>query len=241
MHWNQCNVIFWGCLQMNWSNLFSAVAAVAALFTVIFAWRGTRYAMQTWRTQSEPKVIVYVKHDRERPSILLIVIENIGRDIAHHVVFTPSRPLPANAWGLPGKPTPPAAIMDSGPIVNGIPALGPGDSRVISWGQFDGLTKAIGDDPITLDYTYNTRERTVHERSRLEVASYMGTDASESAAAQSANSLSKIAASVESISCATKGIRATLDESATARADAEKRPRWRNAHTGSRINRKGFG
>lgn len=38
----------------------------------------------------------------------------------------------------PGEP------MVDGPLVNGIPALGPGEIRRITWGQFGGLTKALG-------------------------------------------------------------------------------------------------
>ena len=38
--------------------------------------------------------------------------------------------------------------MDSGPLIEGIPALGPGDKRKIDWGQYGGLLKYIGGEPI---------------------------------------------------------------------------------------------
>lgn len=192
--------------QVDWSTVFSAIAAFSALVTVVMAWLSARYAAESWRAQTEPKVIVYVKHDKDRPSLLLLVIENIGRDIAHHVTFRPLRTLPAEAWGMPGSKIDAAKAMQSGPIVTGIPALGPGDSRVITWGQWAGLNEALGNEPIEIEYSYNTRDRTVHERSRLEVASYGGTDASESPASASAGHLAKIVRSTDSIAGSIKSI-----------------------------------
>jgi hypothetical protein len=207
----------------DWSTLFAAIAAFSALVTVVTAWLSARYAAQTWRAQTEPKVIVYVKIDKNRPSILLLVIENIGRDIAHHVTFRPMRALPANAWGLPGSNIEPAEEMRSGPIVNGIPALGPGDTRVITWGQWAGLQQAIGGKPIDIEYSYNTRDRTVYERSRLEVDSFGITDASESPAASSVKQLENIAKSTREIAGAVKAIRDRLSSQARPR-DADESP-----------------
>lgn len=107
---------------------------------------------------------------------------------------------------MPGSKIDPAKVMQSGPIVNGIPALGPGDSRVITWGQWAGLNEALGNEPIEIEYSYNTRHRTVHERTRLEVASYGGTDASESPASASAGNLAKIATNTDSIAGSIKAI-----------------------------------
>ena len=38
--------------------------------------------------------------------------------------------------------------MSEGPLMNGIPALGPGECRKIDWGQYGGLKEAIGDSKI---------------------------------------------------------------------------------------------
>ena len=190
--------------QVDWTPIFSVIAAFSAMVSAVAAWLGARYAAETWRAQTEPKVIVYVKHDKDRPTLLLLVIENIGRDIAHHVTFKPARTLPAGAWGMPGDVIDPAQAMLTGPIVTGIPALGPGDARVITWGQWAGLHAAIGDGSIEIDYTFNTRSRTIHERTRLEVASFCATDASESPASAGARQLEKIAKSAEAIANAAK-------------------------------------
>ena len=205
--------------EVDWSSVFSAIAALSALATVVTAWLSVRYTAESWRAQTEPKVIVYVKSDKTRPSILLLVIENIGRDIAHHVTFRPARTLPAQAWGMPGTKIDPAQAMLTGPIATGIPALGPGDSRVITWGQWAGLHAALGDESIEIEYSYNTRSRTIHERSRLEVASFGTTDASESPEAASASHLAKIAQNTESLASSVKEISRYLAKSATKAND----------------------
>jgi hypothetical protein len=61
------------------------VAAVAACGTALVTGFLAYFTLRLLRAQGEPKVIVYVKHDTERPTLLLIVIENIGRDIAQDV------------------------------------------------------------------------------------------------------------------------------------------------------------
>ena len=64
-----------------------AIAAVAAYLLV--------------RIASDPHVIVYVKHDTEsRVGMMLIVIENIGRGVAHNVRFTLSRDIPKWTEGM---------------------------------------------------------------------------------------------------------------------------------------------
>jgi hypothetical protein len=81
---------------MAYSDTVLKQLIATALVTAVY----TDLALRLIRTQSEPKVIMYVKHDFNRPSILMIVVENIGRDIAHDVKFFPSKPLPARAWGI---------------------------------------------------------------------------------------------------------------------------------------------
>ena len=65
--------------------LWTAVAALATSLSAAIAIISTYYAVRLLRSQGEPKVIVFVRHDFDRPSILTIVIENIGRDIARDV------------------------------------------------------------------------------------------------------------------------------------------------------------
>lgn len=184
----------------DWVPLWTAVAAVAASLTALVTIAYTYFTLRLVRSQSEPKVIVYVKHDHDRPSILVIVIENIGRDIAHDVQFTSSRPIPAKAWGIEMADAATAEVMNDGPLISGIPALGPGDPRTITWGQFGGLAKAISTNPIKLSYTYRQGNHVLSGETQLEVESYIGTDAHEKPAVVVARSAKEIESTLKSIS-----------------------------------------
>lgn len=48
--------------------------------------------------------------------------------------------------------------MKEGPLVEGIAALGPGDSRKIDWGQFGGLYKALDDEKIEITSDWKIHE-----------------------------------------------------------------------------------
>jgi len=173
--------------------LWTAVAALAASLSAVMAAIYTGLTYRLVRAQGEPKVVAYVRSDPDRQTVLMIRVENIGRDIATDVAFTASRQLPAKAYGLSAEDAKPAEVMTAGPLIHGIPVLGPGDSRDITWGQFGGLLKALGTEPIDLEFTYRHGRRRLSGHSRLEVASYVGTDASENPSAASARSLEKIA------------------------------------------------
>lgn len=80
---------------------------------------------------------------------------------------------------------PPMATMREGPLIDGIPVLGPGGRRVLTWGPFGGLRETPGDVPVRVSATYQSRRRfpwdpTGHTSSSLlEVRSFLATDASE--------------------------------------------------------------
>jgi hypothetical protein len=178
---------------------WTAIAAFAAGGSAVMAAFYTLLTFRLVRIQAEPKVIVYIKNDLERQTLLMIIIENIGRDIAYDVKFKSSKPIPYHAYGMSIDSAKPANIMKEGPLIEGIPALGPGDSREITWGQFGGLSKAIGDVPIILDYTYHSGKRLIKGQSKLEVRSYLGTNASEKPFVTAVRNLNELAKSLNSI------------------------------------------
>jgi hypothetical protein len=160
---------------------WTVVASLAALFSAAIAAVYTWLTFRLVRSQSEPNVVVYVKHDESRTTILQIIIENIGRGIATDVTFKSSRPIPAHAWGISIDQAKPAETMIDGPLIKGIPALGPGDSRKISWGQYGGLMKALGNESLLLTFQYKDGSRQMPSRSvELECASFAHTDAVDS-------------------------------------------------------------
>jgi len=174
---------------------WTAVAAVAAGGSAVMAALYTFLTFRLFRLQAEPKVIVYNKTDPDRQTIFMIIIENIGRDIAYNVRFKASKPIPSRAFGMSPDEAKPTKIMDRGPLIEGIPVLGPGDSREITWGQFGGLWKALKDTSINLEYTYWSGKRIIKGESKLEVRSYLNTNASEKPSSSIAKSLKEIATS----------------------------------------------
>ena len=79
--------------------VWTAVAAIAASLTIlvtgVFSW----LTIKLMREQIAPKVIVFLRHNPEKPSLIYIVIKNVGNDLALFLQFTPSRPIPAKAFG----------------------------------------------------------------------------------------------------------------------------------------------
>jgi hypothetical protein len=162
---------------MDWT----AAGALAALLSAAFAAGYTYLTYQLVRSQREPHVIVYVRHDESRPTMLQIVIANIGGGVASNLRFHLSRPVPHRAWGLDPENVSIASSMTDGPLIEGVRSLAPGDSRKIDWGQFWGLLKAIGDEAITVTCEYEDRRRKGYgETFPLEVRSFKTTNATGS-------------------------------------------------------------
>src|SRR5262245_40936128 len=119
----------------------SALAAIATVVaTVALAGLTSWYVALTHRlvrSQTDPYVVVYVRHDESRPSIMLIVIENAGRSLARDVTFVLSRSIPHRAFGVDeaSARARPIQQMTRGPLITGVPALGPGERRELVWGQ----------------------------------------------------------------------------------------------------------
>ena len=187
--------------------IWTAVSAIAAALAVIVAAIYTRVTYRLFLVTDEPKVILFVRHDRERPTLLTIVIENIGRSIAEDVKFIPSRPVPKNAYGIETAVSGDAQHMTNGPLVTGIPALGPGDRRVLNWGQYGGLSSALEAGPIRVDIAYRHGRRHLRGVAHLDVESYADTDASEPPQVIVANSSKKAASSLDRIANALIDIR----------------------------------
>lgn len=179
--------------------LWTAVAAAAASLSAVAA---AIYTMLTYRlvaSQGEPRVVAYVMSDPDRQTILMIRIQNIGRDVATDVSFKASRAIPSNAFGLSTVSAEDAEVMKEGPLIDGIGALGPGDSRDITWGQYGGLMKAVGKEPIELEIAYRHGRRRLSGQARLEIASYTGTDDAQKPAESVARDLEKMAKAAETI------------------------------------------
>jgi hypothetical protein len=161
----------WTEIGIFWASVILALITVSA--TII------NYMF--FRSQIDPEVIVYVTTDEKRPSIILLIIENIGKGLAKDVKFAFSTRIPQKAFGFEEAPIP--QTMNHGPLITGIPALGPRSKRVITWGQYGGLLKGMGEKTIdvTINYKsdglFRTWSRTYSRICPIDIKSFEGTDA----------------------------------------------------------------
>lgn len=143
-------------VDVHWTTLgIFLTGFIVAAFTVV----ATLVNYQFFRSQTDPDVIVYTTVDEKSPfpAVILLVIENIGKGFAKDVTFTfPKDSIPGWAPGLDERDAPIADPMSSGPLVTGIPALGPGAKRRMRWGQYGGLKKWLGDTVVNIKVHYRS-------------------------------------------------------------------------------------
>jgi len=191
----------WTQVGMFWST---ALLVIITIVTTI-----TNYKI--YRNQTDPEIVVYSEHDVARPSIINLVIENIGKGVAEEITFSSDRPIPSRAFGLNDKCDMPKN-MANGPLIVGIPELGPQSKRIITWGQYYGLKKALGSGTLTITTSYTAKKVSLIKSSKftssytLDIVSYEGTDASDK------NWLKKIAESTEDISDHLKEIKEKISQ-----------------------------
>ena len=137
-------------MAMDYPTLVSMVALLVATTSTLISY-------QLYRLTHDPEVIVYAIADPKRLSLINLVIENTGGSSALEVTFENSASLPGRAFGLEKAPTPDP--MAEGPLMTGIPALGPRATRIVIWGQYDGIHKGIGDRVIDITAHYQSKPR----------------------------------------------------------------------------------
>lgn len=159
-----------------WAGLAAAVlGGLGAVASAIAAWM----AFSEMRAQSSPYVVVRVVHDFTRPSVLMLIIQNTGRSAAYNVAFECRPPLPSRAWGIE-EPTTPGKLFTDGPFITGIPALGPGETREIDWGQYGGISSALKKSTIQCNCSFtDSRSRSYATVNILEVESFLSTCAND--------------------------------------------------------------
>jgi hypothetical protein len=185
---------------IDWSAWITAIATfVLAVLTFTYV----RLTGKILSAQSDPCVVLTVVHDEERPTILQLVVRNIGAGLADDIRFEFSRPLPARAFGPTEADANEASEMESGPLIDGIPALGPGECRKVDWGQYGGLMAALGNERILATCKFKKNGRNMRPvKCPLEVASFVGTAAVESSAAKIASELEKITGLIKKLNSA---------------------------------------
>lgn len=156
---------------------------ILSLIALVIALTSTIISYLVLRSQQDPEVIVYASPDSRRPSFIILVIENIGRGRAQDVKFQSNRPIPIRAFGFDDAPDP--DVVKDGPLFYGIPSLSAGEKRIITWGQFGGILKGLGDNVLDITATYKSypslkfMPKKHKTTSHIDIRSFEGTDASD--------------------------------------------------------------
>jgi len=114
----------------------------ATVVLVLLTMLATAYNYLLFRGTIDPNVIVYPALQKEQPSLILLVIENIGKGVAKNIKFRFSKPL-LQTFGISDAEVEAGTPVTSGAFITGIPALAPGQRREIIWGQYGGIRRTI--------------------------------------------------------------------------------------------------
>ena len=196
--------------SLDWSAWVAAIATIVlAILTFIYV----RLTKKIVDSQSDPYVILSVVHDESRPSILQLVARNVGSGLAQDILFEFSRPIPRCAFGISISQAKKAEKMNDGPLIDGIPALGPGEARKIDWGQYGGLIKNLGTDPVIAKCTFKKNGKKMPSvECKLDVKSFKGTMAAEIPIARVARDIERISKNLEYLSTGFKKLKIELVE-----------------------------
>ncbi len=154
-----------------------------SLIAILIVFASTVIGFVLMRLKRHPEVVVYAAPDREKAVVINLVLENKGKDTAHDVNFNASKKIPARAFGFEDAPKP--GYMADGPLVNGIPSFRSGEQIVITWGQYGGLRRGLGDDVLDVRANYYSKlpfglgQRKHEKISRIDLRSFEGTSRSE--------------------------------------------------------------
>ena len=106
-------------------------AEILSLVALLIALASTVINYLLLRAQQDPEVVVFAVPDARRPSIINLIIENVGKGIARDTSFELIRPMPWKAFGFAEAGMP--KQMTRGPMIYGIPFLSPGEKRIMTW------------------------------------------------------------------------------------------------------------
>lgn len=179
-------------------------AEILSLVALLIALASTVVNYLLLRAQEDPEVVVYAVADLKRPSFINLIIENIGKGIARDISFAADRPIPSEAFGFENAAAP--KQMKKGPLINGIPFLHPGERRIITWGQYGGISRGLENKAlnVTSEYYSSPKLKILRKKhstiSNIDLKSFEGTDASDGNwDKKAADQLEKIAASLKSV------------------------------------------
>lgn len=142
-------------------------------------------AYAVYYNNSVADVVVYAQVDKKRPTVINLVVHNIGKGIARDIRFICPVGIPKQAYGITGLEQP-SKVYNSGAFINGFPILFPDEKLVYSWGQLGGLREALNGRPLELEVIFSSRnslqlrKEKIKSKFVIDVTAFEGVDISES-------------------------------------------------------------
>jgi len=181
-------------MPADWISISVSIALVA--LTAVLAFYTRTLALEaklSRRVQTDPNIIVTAVHDEDRPSIIMLVVKNIGNGLAQNIKLTTSVPL-VKVFGMDVIGKNEQEPFDRGPFVSSIPSLGPSETRIMDWGQLGGLVQFLGKESVTIECAFASQDGRKHKnKCKVDIESFMKTNANASTQLRSAKALEKIA------------------------------------------------
>jgi hypothetical protein len=200
--------------SFDWLSLANMIAAAVAAGTATIA---VYYSYWVLRMQADPSVVLYVEADIDRPSVMNLVLVNQGKGVARMIQCDFSDWVPDRAFGFDNAPMP--GRMKDGPLFSTIPALGPNEKRVITWGQYGGLKKGLEGRSVSCTISYHSdrlgpiRKKRLQSTFPIEVDSFAGTDASDrNFQGKIANHLDRLAKVLEHSASGSRPLKIIVEE-----------------------------
>lgn len=162
------------------ADWISIVSTIATLLMVIATWKMARATQLTLEEQNKPYVIVYPQQQKRSPTVIEIVIENIGSSSAYDIKFTSTDNLYSKAWGIEKSSREAVKFVD-GPFVSGIHYLQPSGKRILYWGQFAGISESLRGKPaeIVATFTNSAKKIQYSTTSILDIKNFEGVTAND--------------------------------------------------------------
>ena len=151
---------------IEWNTFLPFATVLVAATSCYITYISVRISRKTYRSQIQPKIIVYVHNNEEREGMFLIRIHNIGNDVAEDITFSTDRPIPC--------PEEDRGNIEDSPLGNGIKSLAPDEKRDVLWGYYDELVRATNHIPVDISYQYQYGNEILAGESCLEIKSFVG-------------------------------------------------------------------
>lgn len=161
---------------MELNSFINLLIALIAITSTIVSYLIFRHA-------KDPEVVVYATPDEKRPSFIVLIIDNIGNSPAWDINFISTTQVPFRAFG--GNSSQTSQVMKNGPLIHGIPYLGPNAKRILTLGNFEGIRQILGNEHVDITATYFSKpslafcKRKHLTISRIDIRSFECSNASD--------------------------------------------------------------